>query len=137
MAKRSERAATATETVQILAAGCYQAPSGQTVSLAAELNHSINETRLFRPGQLARLAASDPEPRGPCQFEVCNCTTLSAARRLHDSHGAGRVALLNFASARNPGGGFLNGSQAQDCTFRDFLINPLERSPLLVTAWAG
>src|SRR5439155_18521395 len=46
-------------------------------------------------------------------FEVANETTLAGiARVLAD--GAGPVAALNFASAKNPGGGFLGGSQAQE-----------------------
>jgi uncharacterized protein (TIGR02452 family) len=46
-------------------------------------------------------------------FEVTAEGSLDAARRLHRS-GDGRIAVLNFASARNPGGGYLGGARAQE-----------------------
>lgn len=114
MTSRNERAIIAAETLQILSTGAYTGPSGRPVDLNPDLQYSVNETRLFRPGQLAKLAALVPAPRGQPRISVINGTTLSAARRLSESHGGERVALLNFASARHPGGGFLSGSQAQE-----------------------
>lgn len=53
----------------------------------------------------------EPAPCDPVRtvFEVTGESSTQAARRL-----GGDVAVLNFASARNPGGGYLNGAQAQE-----------------------
>jgi uncharacterized protein (TIGR02452 family) len=45
-------------------------------------------------------------------MEVQNETTFEALQRLAD--GVDHVGCLNFASAKNPGGGFLSGAQAQE-----------------------
>src|SRR5207253_5281746 len=79
------------------------------VDIAAAVASAIANTQLIRetdplPPPLAAHAA----PR----VEVTAETTLSAARRLATT--GARVIALNFASAKNPGGGFLAGSQAQE-----------------------
>jgi uncharacterized protein (TIGR02452 family) len=56
--------------------------------------------------------------------------SLQAARRLYVA-GAERIAVLNFASARNPGGGYLGGAKAQEEDLcRNALLYPcLLRAP--------
>ena len=108
------------ETVEILQRGSYQSPRGRTVDIQEALSQSVQQSQLFAPQQFPEVfarrderLASSPCPR-PVRFEVVNTTTLAAGRRLVDNEKCGDVLCLNFASAKNPGGGFLNGSQAQE-----------------------
>ena len=113
MKNRATRARIAQETVGITGAGEYTAASGRRVSIRDQVEAAVALTRLYRPGELPHnrsLAAGDRATT----FETTGETTLAAARRLVRSGSYGHVAALNFASARNPGGGFLGGSLAQE-----------------------
>lgn len=118
MGSRQHRARIAAETVEILRAGEYLAPSGRTVSIADAVRAAVEASVLVTPHEaaslIARAAAGASSRTFTPTFAVRNETTLAAAHRLVQRLGAQRVAALNFASARNPGGGFLGGSQAQE-----------------------
>jgi uncharacterized protein (TIGR02452 family) len=117
MASRNTRARIARETVEILERGWYAAPGGRKVSVSDLQAHARAHTRLYAPDDFAEVLRRRDERPGRSRetdFRVVNCTTLAAARRLIHDEGAGDVLCLNFASAKNPGGGFLNGSQAQE-----------------------
>ena len=45
--------------------------------------------------------------------ETWNCSTVDALLRLAAEKKEG-IGILNFASAKNPGGGFINGAMAQE-----------------------
>jgi uncharacterized protein (TIGR02452 family) len=105
---RDERAAMARETVEIVARGFYETGL-KRVDIADAVASAIRGTELIRADDpLPPPLASHDAPR----VEVTAETTLSAARRLAIT--GARVIALNFASAKNPGGGFLGGSQAQE-----------------------
>jgi uncharacterized protein (TIGR02452 family) len=114
--KRSSRAELARQTVQVVEQGHYQAPSGRKVNIAGEVRRCLAGTEYFAPELLEVLKQEvlrHPALGLAGSCEVANETTLSGISRLVGER-AGPVAALNFASARNPGGGFLGGSQAQE-----------------------
>lgn len=107
---RTLRAQLAQETLKILNVGRYTTPAGATVLLAAALREAVRGTVLYLPEH--ELSFVPPAAETPMQVTVTNCSTLEAARALCASYK--RVAALNFASAKHPGGGFLAGAQAQE-----------------------
>ncbi|WP_017590771.1 TIGR02452 family protein [Nocardiopsis ganjiahuensis] len=84
---------------------------GREIDLSAPLAAMREGTRLHLPEEIQGLTA--PEGGRETRFEVTGESTLAAARRLVGER-VGRVAALNFASARKPGGGVVNGAKAQE-----------------------
>lgn len=98
---RHVRATQAEETLALLRSGQY------------DLEPMLSGTQLFTPADQAALLAALHARRGQfkTRFEVTAEDTISAICRLTAE---GEVAALNFASAKNAGGGFLGGAKAQE-----------------------
>jgi len=96
------------ETVEILEQGFYVV-DGVRVELANRMAKAIANTIEY-PNLVPPPSVDAPGDRTTA-IEVVNEGTLTAAARLAKQLD---VAVLNFASAKSPGGGFLNGSRAQE-----------------------
>lgn len=105
----------ARETVAIVRRGYYEV-AGRRIDISAAVTRCHENTKCFAAAELQSLRETvlGSSPEGcDTEIDVVNETTLAGLARLAPAH-QGAIAVLNFASARNPGGGFLNGSQAQE-----------------------
>jgi uncharacterized protein (TIGR02452 family) len=103
------RKATATDTLKILEQGFVE--TEQRFEIQTNLEHSVKNTVLFDGTEPELEFAGTGTAQ--TQIEITNETSLEALQRLSRA-AKDEVLCLNFASAKNPGGGFLGGAQAQE-----------------------
>jgi len=112
--RQSRRIEIAKDTLEILEKGFYNNTQGEKIDITSIQKNAVDNTRLFKPDELeALLNNTKNENSYQTQYEVTNETSCDAARRLV-REGIQDVMVLNFASAKNPGGGFLGGALAQE-----------------------
>lgn len=115
MSNRINRVLIAQDTLKILKQGYFISPSGQKIEIQAAQAAAEQDTIVYTPELSDNLLANRiAQPlANPTKIVVNGLTTMDATRLLL-TEGYENVLCLNFASAKNAGGGFLTGSQAQE-----------------------
>lgn len=133
MNTRTKNVSIAKETIQITKDKKYTSPSGNVIDISSEIDASIDGTFYYEGDVLIGMPAAQAPIHGV--IEVVNETTAQAAVRLQAA-GKNNLVALNFASARNQGGGFLAGAVAQeeDLCRASGLYSCLKRKPMFYNA---
>ena len=121
---RKQRAEIAKETLRIIEDRKYSVFSeeeGKEVEIKLEdaLEKSINNSQLFTTSELNSIregfsSSTYSQELSDRHIDVTDEFSIQCCLRLRTENPDLRIACLNFASAKNPGGGMLSGSLAQE-----------------------
>lgn len=106
-----DRKQIAQETVKIQRQGFYEF-EGRKVDFFELQRASVQNSVLITPEQWQTFTLPN-RPKMQTNIVVTAENTVDAVLRLR-KEGKAQLGVLNFASAKNPGGGFLNGAMAQE-----------------------
>lgn len=97
-------------TLDILNIG-YYIHNSTKFDFQEEINGSLENTFTVTPSDWDKILSKENSKTFPTEIIFKNSTTIEA---ILSEIGENKVAALNFASAKNPGGGFINGASAQE-----------------------
>ena len=110
-ANRLQRIKTAQETLQVLEQKFYKTQNEKR-ELSDDIDFTLQGTQLYESETLEELYKVAHHPQFDTKVVFTNESTLNAAKRILAEED--EVLCLNFASAKNPGGGFLWGCTDQE-----------------------
>jgi uncharacterized protein (TIGR02452 family) len=104
MNDRNFRIQNARQTLQIIEQGSYRMDKLQ-IDISRQIEQSVKDTILYQSESIPNVETEIAANNFQTVIQIKNCTAMQVGEELIKT--GEKTACLNFASAKNPGGGFL------------------------------